>query len=208
MKHLKKHKLNLYKKFLEDPKKKERRRKFSAAFFPAFIAFLLVGLSAAALKYKEISLENRIAAEREILASEEMQTKAAAARKYVAGAAILKKETERITLFSRISDSYPTIGTSEIETVIACSSPDMSITDISFSLDEGEMIFTLRVMNVKNIPEYVRRLKATELFSAVTYSGYSESYDGSYTITAIMKRSPVYDDTGFYGYINESVKSR
>ena len=84
----------------------------------------------------------------------------------------------------------------------------MSITDISFSQDEGEMIFTLRVSNVKNIPEYVRRLKDTELFSAVTYSGYSESFDGSYTVTAVMKRSNVYDDSSFYGYINESGKNR
>lgn len=208
MKHLKKHKLNLYKKFLEDPKKSERRRKFFAAFFPAFMVLLIVGVSAASLKYREISLENQIAAGRETLTSEEIRSKAAAAREYKSGAAILKNETDRIALFSLISDSYPSIGTSEIETVIACSSPDMSITDISFSQDEGEMIFTLRVSNVKNIPEYVRRLKATELFSAVTYSGYSETYDGSYTVTAVMKRNPVYDDTSFYGYINESVKSR
>lgn len=208
MKHLKKHKLNLYKKFLEDPKKSERRRKFFAAFFPAFMVFLIVGVSAASLKYREISLENQIAAGRETVTSDEIRSKAAAAREYRKGAAVLKKETDRIALFSLISDSYPSIGTSEIETVIACSSPDMSITDISFSQDEGEMIFTLRVSNVKNIPEYVRRLKATELFSAVTYSGYSESFDGSYTVTAVMKRSNVYDDSSFYGYINESVKNR
>lgn len=208
MRSLKKHKLNLYKKFLEDPKKTKRRRKLAAAFFPAFTAFLLVTVSVLSLKYTERSLEDRISAMREVLLSEEIQTKAAAVSEYNSGAAVLKKETDRIALFSLISDSYPSIGTSEIETVIACSSADMSITDISFSQDEGEMIFTLRVSNVKNIPEYVRKLKATELFSAVTYSGYSESYDGSYSVTAIMKRSPVYDDTSFYGYINESVKNR
>ncbi|MCI7498896.1 MAG: hypothetical protein MSA82_05745, partial [Oscillospiraceae bacterium] len=98
MKHLKKHKLNLYKKFLEDPKKSERRRKFFAAFFPAFIVFLIVGISAASLKYREISLENQIAAGRETLTSEEIRSKAAAVREYKSGAAILKNETDRIAL--------------------------------------------------------------------------------------------------------------
>lgn len=206
MKALKRHELNFYTKYLEDPKKSRRRREFAAAFFPALTAALLIAGSALSLAFQERSLTTQIAFER--AAAEEKRDRANAAAQYEKGADIFSAETERISLFKLIRESYPVIGTSEIETVIACSSPDMSITDISCTQSEGSMIFTLQVKNVSNIPDYVRRLKATELFSRVTYSGYSERADGSYTVEAVMKRSPVYDDSSFYGYINESVKNR
>lgn len=206
MRSLKHHELNFYLKYLEDPKKKRRRREFAAAFFPALgIALLIIG-SAFSLKIQERSLTEQIALQR--AAAEERRDTARAAEEYASGAKIFRTETDRVALFKLIRESYPVIGTSEIETVIACSSPDMSVTDISCTQSEGSMIFTLQVRNVSNIPDYVRRLKATELFSQVTYSGYSERPDGSYTVEAVMKRQPVYDDSSFYGYINESVKNR
>lgn len=206
MRALKRHELNLYIKYLEDPKKKRRRREFAAAFFPALgIALLILG-SALSLKIQERSLTEQIALQR--AAAEERRDTARAASEYASGANILQAETNRVSLFKLIRESYPVIGTNEIETVISCSSPDMSVTDISCTQSEGEMIFTLLVRNVENIPDYVKRLKATELFSQVTYSGYSERADGSYTVQAVMKRCPVYDDSNFYEYINESVKSR
>ena len=208
MRSLKRHELNFYIKYLEDPKKKRRRKEFAAAFFPALgIALLIIG-SVISLKYQESSLLEQIAAQREITSSLERISAARAAEEYTSGANILRTETDRVSLFKLIRSSYPVIGTSEIETVISCSSPDMSITDISCCQSEGEMIFTLQVRNVENIPDYVRKLRATELFSQVTYSGYSEKADGSYTVQAVMKRQPVYEDSSFYGYINESVKNR
>lgn len=206
MKSLKRHELNFYKKYLEDPKKKRRRREFAAAFFPALVIALLIIGSALSLEYRERSLTNQIALQR--AAAEERREAARAAEEYSAGANILRAETNRVSLFKLIRDSYPVIGTNEIETVISCSSSDMSVTDISCTQSEGEIIFTLQVRNVENIPDYVRKLKATELFSQVTYSGYSERPDGSYTVEAVMKREAVYDDSSFYGYINESVKNR
>lgn len=206
MRSLKRHELNLYKQYLEDPKKKRRRREFSAAFFPALgIALMIIG-SALSLKIQEMSLTRQIALQR--AAVEERRDEANEAAEYALGANIFRTETDRVSLFKLIRESYPVIGTNEIETVISCSSPDMSVTDISCTQSSGEIIFTLKVRNVGNIPDYVRKLKATELFSQVTYSGYSESTDGSYTVEAVMKRQPVYDDSSFYGYINESVKIR
>ncbi|MGN1100790.1 MAG: hypothetical protein ACI4RG_01265 [Huintestinicola sp.] len=206
MKMLKRHELNLYLKYREDPKKKRRRREFASAFFPAVIIVLLIIFSAVSLKIQERSLTEQIALQR--AAAEERRDTAAAASGYISAANIFHAETDRISLFKLIRDSYPVIGTNEIETVLSCSSPDMSVTDISCSRSEGKMVFTLQVRNVENIPDYVRRLKATELFSQVTYSGYSQKADGSYTVEAVMKRQPVYDDSSFYGYINESVKNR
>lgn len=206
MKALKRHELNFYTKYLEDPKKKRRRREFAAAFFPALIIALLIAGSALSLAYQERSLTSQIALQR--AAAEEKRDRAAAASRYEKSGDIFRAETDRVALFKLIRESYPVIGTNEIETVIACSSPDMSVTDISCTQSEGRMIFTLQVRNVANIPDYVRRLKATELFTQVTYSGYSERADGSYTVEAVMKRCPVYDDSSFYGYINESVKNR
>lgn len=205
MKALKRHQLNFYDKYLENPEKKRRQREFASAFYPVFIAAAIVLCAVLSLMYHEAVISAEFAAQREIISSGDMRAEAELAVQYSEGENIFSEETDRIALFKMIRSSYPEIGTAEIEAVIACSPKDMSITDISCTQGQGTLVFTLQVQSVEGIPDYVRSLKETGLFEDVTYSGYTEESDGVFIVNAVMKREPVYEDSSFFGNVNDTV---
>lgn len=196
MKALKSHELNFLTKYNIDPKKIQARKTFILYSIPVVI---LVGVLSGIIFNKvteKTSLENEITYQMDMLSDPITLEEYDRALYYSDLLYKADGEVSGISAFNAIMSSYPITGSAEISAITGCTLGDMRLTAISINSSTGIINLSVYSENPDIIPEYVRKLKDTGLFSHAEYTGYigGEYYNNSndaeyiYTFSVILER--------------------
>ena len=85
--------------------------------------------------------------------------------------------------------SYTKFSKADYEEIAACSSSFIKISHIGFDNSASTLTLTATADSVTDVSQYIVRLLATDLFSDVSYKGYTVINNGKYefTVTCIVK---------------------
>lgn len=204
MKALKNHEVNFYLKYIEDPVKKARNRAMVLYSIPviavaAGIASVIIGFAAQTAEVKE-----KIKLCDAILSDAEMLEKSIVADLNSNNSSILSDEIDAVNAFKLVKSSYPATGSEEFALIFDCVDDGMEVTSMECISSDGHITFTLTSDSPVDIPDYIRRLKATGIFETVDYVGYSGGEgENGYSFTAEMVRAKVVSDDELLEYVSD-----
>lgn len=141
---------------------------------------LLFGGSFGYLKYQEHTLRNKIdTVQAKIDALHVKQKEENSETKYKTLQEI-QQEVTYLTEISKKRMSYPTLNKEMLNTIISLSS-GMEINTLQFEETTGHLTMTIKAKSVSQTNEFIRKLRATNDYKDILYSGYQEREENTTT---------------------------
>lgn len=98
---------------------------------------------------------------------------------------------EGMTEFILTLREYPRVDSKLVDVIEKCTEEKLVFEVEGFDAASGVLSFSAQAPDVEEIHEFVNRLKKTELFAKIEYSGYSQNSDGSYSLKLHCTMAPV-----------------
>lgn len=84
--------------------------------------------------------------------------------------------------FLVILKEFPKVDSALVADIETCTQGKLVFEVEGFDAASGVLSFSAQAMDVEEIHQFVNRLKKTDLFAKIEYSGYSQNADGSYSL--------------------------
>lgn len=109
----------------------------------------------------------------------------------------VKRDIAAYKKFKKDIQSYPELSQNTFDKIVLASDVDVTVTNFSYTRESQIVTLQIEGTSVDSAERFVRRLKNTELFAAVDYTGYSlsEKTIDSAPTTDTNKNQATYKDT-------------
>lgn len=95
--------------------------------------------------------------------------------------AVLFTQKNNLLSIKNIMDGDPIFGKDDFKSFFDCAANVIIIKNFEYRNTTAAITFVAQTMDVTQIPSYIERLKATNLFSSIEYNGYEKKDDLNYS---------------------------
>lgn len=106
-------------------------------------------------------------------------------------AGVIMEVGDGVTEFLLLLQEYPKVDSGLVEEIQKCTEDKIVFEVEGFDSNSGVLSFFTQAEDVEEIHQFVNRLKATELFEKIEYTGYSQNGDGSYSLKLSCTMAPI-----------------
>lgn len=181
-----KHNVNLLERYKKQRHNSSEKNKILGKFLPLVITVGVFLVVFAALLITNIVMNARLAKQKEYLDDPNNISQAAEAENVIEENNALRLTISALKSASEAQQSYPRINSIVISAIEQAGGGAVSMEITSYYSETGQLTLAAQTSGVDQINSYIDRLKATNLFDNVEYSGYTYTQNtNTYTINVV-----------------------
>lgn len=180
------HSVNLFDRYKKQTGSSSEKQQFVKKYMPLIITVGVVVVALIGLLLTNIIMKASLEKQKAYLNDATNISQAAEAKKITDENTSLQTTINALNSAIAAQQSYPKLNASVINSINQAGSGVVSMNISSYYAKNGQLTLTALTGSVEQINSYIDRLKATNLFDNIEYSGYSYNQStGTYTINVV-----------------------
>lgn len=164
--------INLYRRYLKDPKKAEKQKAILKLVLPVIICLVIAAAAVAGFKIRNMFLNKELDEINAFLEDEDNIAMAGKAQQLNILNTALRNEIKALESARDAVNSYPLLNSRIRTTILSCREGLSDLEISSYYAETGVLKLTATTDLAENANVFIQRLKDTGLFVQVEYTGY------------------------------------